>query len=62
MFVLLCQKCNSCGGEMAMKMFHENPSEEQIEEVKQALGGNFCINNYVFELRDDEIVLKEKEE
>ena len=62
MFILLCQKCNSCGGEMAMKKFDSNPSKKQIEEVVQALGGNLCIDNYVFELKEDEIIFKEKEE
>jgi hypothetical protein len=54
-YILLSRKCNSCGGRMAMKSFDHSPLEEEIKEVSEELGGNCCIDSYIFELCDDSI-------
>lgn len=53
MFIVLSQKCSSCGGEMIIKKFSDYPSELEIKELENEIGGNICINSFIFDLSEE---------
>jgi len=58
MFVVVCTSCKDCNSQ-AVGLFTNEPTDEQIAEVKDSIGGMFCINSKVYELEDGEIVAGE---
>jgi hypothetical protein len=58
MNIILAKACENCGGQIAIKITTNKPTEEEIKEVKLSLGGMFCIMHEIFEnvILDESIV------
>jgi len=54
MFVVVCISCTECN-EQAVGLFTEKPTKEQIDEIKDCIGGMRCIVSHVYELSDGDI-------
>ena len=46
-WVIVSKTCENCGGEIAVRILTEKPTEPQIKENRESLGGMFCIETYV---------------
>ncbi len=58
-FVTVSRSCESCGGQIAVKVQSEAPSEsdETEKETARALGGMFCVRTESFEIEVDSDVV-----
>lgn len=55
LFIGFVQSCNNCGNLIAVKKFNNYPTQEELKELSNSIGGMYCIQEYIFELEDDEI-------
>jgi hypothetical protein len=55
MWIVVSQSCPNCGSNIAAKLCHGKPTEQEINATKEALGGMFCIESIVKEVDPDEI-------
>ena len=51
-YILVARSCSLCGGDIAVKPFEEIPTEEEMRDLRNSLGGMFCIRTYLFENND----------
>lgn len=58
MFVVVCTSCRDCNSQ-AVSIFENEPTQEQIDEVLESIGGMQCINSIVYELTYEEIITAE---
>ncbi len=60
MYVLVCRSCEDCGS-TSVGLFEEIPTEEQIDEAEDLIGGMWCIASKVYKLNIGEITEEELE-
>ena len=54
MYIIVCTSCTGCNSE-AIAVFENEPTEEQIEKVKEAAGDLWCIRSKIYHVTDGEI-------
>ena len=52
-WIVLAESCPSCGSEIAIKIVNRRPTKKDEEEVKDAVGGMFCIQAYLAKVDAD---------
>lgn len=63
MWIAIAVTCSECGNEKAIQAFSEKPSDKQISELKDSLGGMWCIESVCVEVQPDgEAAIVEGEE
>lgn len=50
-FVIVSTECMDCGGQTAITLLDHEPSKEEIEMNKDALGGMWCIRTDVLKIK-----------
>lgn len=57
-WVVVAAACRDCGSDTAIRILSTEPTDKQLEEVRDALGGMFCIQTNVVQTDiDGEIVM-----
>lgn len=58
MYIIIAVTCDGCGNKAAV-MLHDKgnrPTPEEVDELVDKLGGNYCIHKTVIEINPGEIV------
>ena len=59
MYILVCRSCENCGSATSVGLFKQIPTEEQIIEAEDLIGGMWCIAHGVYKLKIGEITQHE---
>lgn len=54
-YIIISQTCGDCGGKMAFLITEDKPTQYEIDRLEDELGGMWCINSRVKEIKEDEI-------
>lgn len=46
-FVVICNSCDDCG-EQGGGVFSHYPTDEDIESIKEDMGGMYCIDHKIY--------------
>ena len=58
MFVVVCTSCRACNLQ-AVAIFDSEPTQEQVDEVSESIGGMWCIHSEIYDVSDGEIATGE---
>ena len=53
MWIVIVKECANCGGDYAVKLFEDKPTDEEVKDVE--LGSGQCLKTAVFEMTEGEI-------
>lgn len=51
-WIVIVRSCAECGGLMAFEIFDDKPTPDQINQIKNEIGGMDCITEYFSEIKD----------
>lgn len=61
-YIAIAKTCDSCGGEYSVNCFETFPSDQDIIDLKNQIGGLSCITFRVFGFNDFSEIYEEIEE
>ena len=61
MYLIISRTCWNCGDKIAVKLQANTPIEKEIDEVRNKLGGMFCISSKVIALVPEVITIPKED-